>query len=44
MDRIFMILKIKLTTGVHLSLPWGYMHVYALYDQTHLLVYIPDLR
>ena len=28
MDRIFMILKIKLTTGVHLSLPWGYIHVY----------------
>ena len=28
MDRIFMILKIKWTTGVHLSLSWGYIHVY----------------
>ena len=28
MGRIFIILEIKLTPGVHLSLTWGYIHVY----------------
>ena len=39
MDRIFMILKIKLTTGVHQSLPRGYIHEYVHISQTSLLVY-----
>ena len=40
-----MILKIKLTPGVHLSLPWSYIQVYDHNRQTSLLVYmyIPDL-
>ena len=33
----------KLTQGVHLSLPWNYKHVYDIYSQTNLLVYIPEL-
>ena len=33
MDRIFMIPNIKLTPGVHLSLPWGYIH-----DMTMIIV------
>ena len=46
MDRICMNMKIKLTPGVHLSLPWGCIHVYDHNSQTSLLVYtcIPDLR
>ena len=44
MDRIFMNLKKKLTPGCILTLPWGYIHVYDLYSQTSLLVYISDLR
>ena len=31
MDRILMILKKKLTPGVSLTLPWGYIHVYEHY-------------
>ena len=44
MYRIFMILKINVTAAVHLSLPWGCIHVYDNNSQTSLLVYIPDLR
>ena len=33
MDRIFMILKIKLTPGVHLALPCSYIHVYYCRSQ-----------
>ena len=29
MNRIFMILKIKLPPGVYLSLSWGCIHVYV---------------
>ena len=39
-DRIFMNLEKKLTPGGILTLPWGYIHVYDLYSQTSLLVYI----
>ena len=38
MDRLFVILKIKLTPGVHRSMLWGYIHVHV-YDhnsQTYL--------
>ena len=42
MDSKFMILKIKLTPGVHLSLLLGYIHDHT--SQTGLLVYITDLR
>ena len=28
MDRIFKTLEIKLTLGVHVSLPWAYIYVY----------------
>ena len=41
MDRIFMILK-KVTSGVHLPLPWCYIHIYDHNSQTRLLVYRPD--
>ena len=46
MDRIFMILKLRLTLVIHLSLHLGYIHVYDHHSQTSfkLLVYIPDLR
>ena len=40
MDRIFMILKTKLTPWVHLSLPLGYIHVHDHNSQTSLLIYI----
>ena len=33
-------LKKKLTPGVALSQPWGYIHVYYHSDQTSKLVYI----
>ena len=39
MDRIFMILKRKLTPGVNIL-----MHVYGHYSQTNLLVYISGER
>ena len=46
MDRIFMILKIKLLPGVYQSLPWSYIHLYVHISQTSLLVYmyISNLR
>ena len=44
MDRIFMNLKKILNTGVILTLSLGYIHVYDLYSQTSVLVYISDLR
>ena len=45
MDRIFMILKIKLTPGGSSVPGLGlYIHVYDHNCQTSLLVYIPDLR
>ena len=40
MDRIFINLKKKLTSGAILTRSWGYIHVYDLYSQTSLLVYI----
>ena len=33
-------LKKKLNTGLVLSLSWDYIHIYDLYSQTILLVYI----
>ena len=42
--NVFMNLNKKLTPGVILTLFWGYIHVYDLYSQTSLLVYISDLR
>ena len=46
MDRICKILKIKLTAGVHLSLPWGYIHAYdndsqfiGIYPRSQVSVY-----
>ena len=43
-NRIFMNYKKKLNPGVVLTLSWGYIHVYDLYSQISLLVYISDLR
>ena len=37
-------LKNKLTPGVALTRPWGYIHVYYHSSQTSLLVYISDFR
>ena len=37
-------LKKKLTPGVVLTLPWGYINVYYHYSQTSLLEYISGLR
>ena len=42
--QIFMNLKMKLNPGVVLTMSWGYIHVYDLYSQTSLLVYISNLR
>ena len=44
MNRIFMKLKKKLNPLDALTLSWGYIHLYDLYIQTSLLVYISDLR
>ena len=44
MDRIFTIVKIKLTSVVPLSLPWDYIHIYDHNRITGLVVYIADLR
>ena len=44
MNRIFMKLKRKLNPGDVLTLSWGFIHLYDLYIQTSLLVYISDLR
>ena len=42
MDRLFMILKTKLTP-VHLSLLWGYIHVYdhniGIYPRSQVSIY-----
>ena len=43
-ERIFMILKIKMTPCLYLSLSCGYMHVYYHNGLTSILIYIPDLR
>ena len=42
-DRIYIIMKIKLIPWVHLSLPGDYMyvHVYDHNSQTSLFVYTP---
>ena len=40
MGRIFLIMKIQLTPGVHLSLPCGNIHIYDQNNQTSLLIYI----
>ena len=37
-------LKKKLTPGVALTRPWGYIHVYYHSSQTSLLVYISGFR
>ena len=37
-------LKKKLTPGVALTRPWGYIHVYYYSSQTCLLVYISGFR
>ena len=42
-NRIFMNLKKKLNPVVVLTLSCGYIHVYDLYSETSLLVYISDL-
>ena len=44
MNRIFMKLKKKLNPGVVLTLSEGFMHLYDLFIQTNLLVYISDPR
>ena len=45
MDRIYIILKIKLTPVLHLSLPEGYIHYiyYGHNRQTSLWVYISQI-
>ena len=43
LNRSFMILKIKLTQAVHLSVPWVYKHVYDNNGQTNFLVYISQI-
>ena len=40
----FFDLKKKLTPGVALNWPWGYIHVYYHSSQTSLLVYISGFR
>ena len=42
MDSIFIVLKIKLTTGVHMSLPWCYIHVYG-HNSQHINWYISQI-
>ena len=39
MGRIFVILKIKLTPGVHLSLPWGYMYMTIIVKQVYWYIF-----
>ena len=40
----FYVFKKKLTPGVSLTRPWGYIHVYYHSSQTSLLVYISGFR
>ena len=40
----FYVFKKKLTPGVALTRPWGYIHVYYHSSQTSLLVYISGFR
>ena len=40
MNRIFTNLKKNFNPWAVLTLPWGYIHVYDLYSQTGLFIYI----